>query len=329
MQNALSDFEEAAVFQESALKIAVLLPCYNEEGAIEAVIDGFRKALPGATIYVYDNNSTDGTARVAAAHGAIVRREHRQGKGHVVRRMFGDVEADVYVLADGDGTYDAASAPLLVRTLQEGPYDVVNAARVEQAEGAYRPGHRFGNALLSRIVRIAFGATWTDMLSGYKVMSRRFVKTFPVSSHGFEIETELLIHTMETRAPSAEIPTPYGERGQGTVSKLRTYRDGFRILSVILVLIKDERPLQFFSAVAGVLALTSIFLAWPLFIEFSRTGLVPRLPTAVLATGLMLVSFLSFFAGLLLDGIASTRREAKRLAYLNMSAVPGPGEKRL
>ena len=273
MQNALSDFEEAAVFQELALKIAVLLPCYNEEGAIEAVIDGFRKALPGATIYVYDNNSTDGTARVAAAHGAIVRREHRQGKGHVVRRMFGDVEADVYVLADGDGTYDAASAPLLVRTLQEGPYDVVNAARVEQAEGAYRPGHRFGNALLSRIVRIAFGATWTDMLSGYKVMSRRFVKTFPVSSHGFEIETELLIHTMETRAPSAETPTPYGERGEGTVSKLRTYRDGFRILSVILVLIKDERPLQFFSAVAGVLALTSIFLAWPLFIEFSRDGI--------------------------------------------------------
>ena len=200
MQNALTDFEEAAVFKQSALKIAVLLPCYNEQGAIETVIDGFRKALPGATIYVYDNNSTDGTASVAAAHGAIVRREHRQGKGHVVRRMFGDVDADVYVLADGDGTYDAASAPQLIRTLQEGPFDVVNAARVETGEGAYRRGHRFGNQLLSRIVRLSFGATWTDMLSGYKVMSRRFVKTFPVSSHGFEIETELLIHTMETRA---------------------------------------------------------------------------------------------------------------------------------
>jgi glycosyltransferase involved in cell wall biosynthesis len=328
MQNAPSDLTEATTFNDPTLKVAVLLPCFNEEGAIGAVIDRFRKALPGASIYVYDNNSTDRTAEVAAAHGAIVRREQRQGKGHVMRRMFGDVEADVYVLADGDGTYDAGAAPQLIRTLQEGPYDVVNGARIEKSEGAYRPGHRFGNQLLSRIVSIAFGATWTDMLSGYKVMSRRFVKTFPVASRGFEIETELLIHSMETRASSAEMFTSYGERGEGTVSKLKTYRDGFRILRVILVLIKDERPLQFFSAVAAVLAVASVVLAWPLFVEFARTGLVPRFPTAILATGLMLVSFLSFFAGLLLDGIASARREAKRLAYLRMPAVPGPGETR-
>ncbi|MBS0231903.1 MAG: glycosyltransferase [Proteobacteria bacterium] len=301
--------------------VAVLLPCYNEAAAIGSVIDSFRSALPEASIYVYDNNSTDDTVRVATAHGAIVRKEMRQGKGHVVRRMFGDIEADIYVLADGDDTYDAASAPLLIRTLRRGPFDVVNAARDEQSTAAYRPGHRFGNRLFSGAVRFAFGATWSDMLSGYKVMSRRFVKTFPIASKGFEIETELLIHTVETRASTTEVPTPYRERGEGSVSKLRTFRDGFRILRVIFLLIKDERPLQFFSAVAAVLSLTALVLAWPIFVEFAHTGLVPRLPTAVLSTGLMLAAFLAFFSGLLLDGLAASRREAKRLAYLNMTGV--------
>jgi glycosyltransferase involved in cell wall biosynthesis len=304
------------------MRIAVLLPCYNEATAIGFVIDDFRKSLPNAEIYVYDNNSTDGTAAVAAAHGAIVRREMRQGKGNVVRRMFGDVDADIYLLADGDNTYDASSAPLLINALLEGPFDVVNGARVEQSTRAYRPGHRFGNRLFSAVVQRAFGATWSDMLSGYKVMTRRFVKTFPIVSHGFEIETELLIHTSETQASTIEIHTSYCERGDNSFSKLHTLRDGIRILRVIFIMIKDKRPLQFFSTIAGLLALASVVLAWPLFIEFARTGLVPRLPTAVLATGLMLVAFLSVFSGLLLDGIATSRREAKRLAYLALPGLP-------
>ncbi|WP_226576315.1 glycosyltransferase family 2 protein [Acuticoccus sediminis] len=302
---------------EKVPSVAVLLPCYNEAGAVGAVIDAFRRALPDATIFVYDNNSTDGTAEIAAAHGAVLRREPRQGKGYVVRRMFADIDADIYVLADGDDTYDAESAPRLITMLLAGPNDVVNGGRVALSNGAYRPGHRLGNKLLSGMVRLAFGANWTDMLSGYKVMSRRFVKSFPITSRGFEIETELLIHTMESRAPSAEVMTPYRERNAETVSKLRTFRDGFRILRLILLLIKDERPLLFFSAVAALLSLIALILATPILIEYAETGLVPRLPTAVLATGLVLMSALSLVTGFVLDGIATARREFKQLFYLS------------
>jgi glycosyltransferase involved in cell wall biosynthesis len=303
------------------LSIAVLLPCYNEAAAIGATIEGFRKHLPRARIYVYDNNSSDGTAAVAVQHGAVVRRETRQGKGNVVRRMFADVEADIYVLADGDGTYDAASARDLIQLLCGGPYDVINGGRLEQSRGAYRPGHRFGNWMLTTLVRVSFNASWTDMLSGYKVMSRRFVKSFPIASAGFEIETELFIHAMEVRAASTEVACPYFERGEGSTSKLNTFRDGFRILRMIGVLIKDERPLQFFSAAAAALVLMALIIAWPLFAEFARTGLVPRFPTAILATGLVLAGMLSQTAGFVLDGIARTRRETKRLFFLRYPAI--------
>jgi glycosyltransferase involved in cell wall biosynthesis len=303
------------------LNIAILLPCYNEAAAIGATIEGFRKHLPQARIFVYDNNSSDATAAVAAQHGAVVRKETRQGKGNVVRRMFADVEADVYVLADGDGTYDAASARDLIQLLCGGPYDVINGGRLEQSRGAYRPGHRFGNWMLTTLVRISFNASWTDMLSGYKVMSRRFVKSFPIASGGFEIETELFIHAMEVRAASTEVACPYFERGEGSTSKLNTFRDGFRILRMIGVLIKDERPLQFFSATAAAFVLLALIIAWPVFAEFARTGLVPRFPTAILATGLVLAGMLSQTAGFVLDGIARTRRETKRLFFLRYPSV--------
>ncbi len=299
----------------------MILPCYNEGATVAPTIDAFRRCLPGASIFVYDNRSSDDTAAIAAARGAIVRSEGARGKGNVVRRMFSDVEADVYVLADGDGTYDAASAPEMVRILCAGPYDVVNGARREQSKGAYRPGHRFGNWMLTTLVRVCFNATWTDMLSGYKVMSRRFVKSFPIASSGFEIETELFIHAMEIRAATHEFPTPYRERGKGSTSKLHTVSDGFRILRMIGVLIKDERPLQFFSAIAATFVALSVFLAWPVFMEFARTGLVPRLPTAVLAAALMLAAMLSQMAGFVLDGIARTRRETKRLFFLRYPPV--------
>jgi len=303
------------------LDVAVLLPCYNEAAAIAATIEGFRKHLPRARIFVYDNNSSDGTADIARAHGAIVRKETRQGKGHVVQRMFADVEADIYVLADGDGTYDAASAPEIIRQLREGPYDVINAGRLEQSRAAYRPGHRFGNWMLTTLVRVSFNASWTDMLSGYKVMSRRFVKSFPISSAGFEIETELFIHAIEAGAASTEIMCSYFERGAGSTSKLNTFRDGFRILRMIGVLIKDERPMQFFSAAAAIMVGAALIIAWPVFQEYARTGLVPRFPTAVLATGLVLAGMLSQTAGFVLDGIARTRRETKRLFFLRYPAI--------
>jgi len=307
-----------------APKVAVILPCYNEAAAIAQTVQAFRDALPGAAIYVYDNASSDDTAVVAAAHGAIVRHEHRRGKGNVVRRMFADVDADIYVLADGDGTYDAASAPEMIRMLRAGQFDVVNGARVEQARAAYRAGHRFGNWMLSTLVRLSFSAGWHDMLSGYKVMSRRFVKSFPIASRGFEIETELLIHAMEIRAATTEHSTPYHERAKGSVSKLNTFRDGFRILRMITLLVKDERPLQFFSAVALLLIAVALGLAWPVFLEYARTGLVPRLPTAVLATGLSLAGLLALLAGFILDGLAAARREAKMLAYLQISPPSHP-----
>jgi len=299
-------------------RIAVLIPCYNEAEAITGVVRDFAAALPEATIYVYDNNSRDATRERAAQAGAVVRSETHQGKGNVVRRMFADIEAEVYVLVDGDGTYDASSARSMVDLLLENSLDMVNGARMPVAAGAFRPGHVFGNQLLTRTVAAIFGDRLRDMLSGYRVMSRRFIKSFPALASGFETETELTVHALELRLPIAEVQTPYGERPQGSQSKLHTFRDGWRILRTIFLLVKEERPLQFFSGIALVLVIASLALGWPLMTEFLRTGLVPRLPTAILATGLMILGFMSFVAGLTLDTVTVGRREMKRLHYLSL-----------
>lgn len=304
--------------------IAVLVPCYNEEAAIGKVVEDFRRALPGASIYVYDNNSRDRTVEVARQAGAVVRTEPLQGKGNVVRRMFADVDADIYVLVDGDATYDADSAPKMVEALVNGPLDMVNGARVTEIEKAYRPGHRFGNWLLTSMVARIFGNRFKDMLSGYRVMSRRYVKSFPALAAGFETETELTVHALELRMPTAEIATPYKDRPAGSTSKLSTFRDGFRILWTIMVLVKEERPMQFFSLIAVALAVFSIVLMAPVLIEYAETGLVPRLPTAVLSTGLMILSFLSLSCGLILDTVTRGRREMKRMRYLNIPAPDMP-----
>lgn len=300
-------------------RIAVLIPCFNEAAAIGKVVRDFRAALPMATVYVYDNNSSDGTVAEARAAGAVVRHERRQGKGHVVRRMFADIDADIYVLVDGDGTYDAASAGTLVNRLLADSLDMVSAARIADSGDAYRRGHRFGNRLLTAIVAAIFGKQCRDMLSGYRVLSRRFVKTFPVHSNGFEIETELTVHALGLQMPIAEIATPYRARAGGSASKLSTWRDGLRILWLILVLIKAERPLAFFLALTAVLTSASLGLAWPLFVTYARIGQVPRLPTAVLATGLMILASLSLACGLILETVTRGRQEIKRLHYLEIA----------
>jgi glycosyltransferase involved in cell wall biosynthesis len=300
-----------------SLRIAVLLPCFNEEAAVATVVADFRTALPGATIYVYDNNSTDRTAEVARQAGAEVRSERRQGKGHVVRRMFADIDADIYVLADGDATYDAASAPRLIVRLVEDHLDMVVGLRIDQAEAAYRRGHRTGNWMLTHFLSSVFGQAFTDILSGYRVFSRRFIKSFPVLSDGFEIETELTVHALELALPVAEIETPYYARPEGSFSKLNTWRDGFRILGTILKLYRSEKPLRFFTAIGAFLALVAIGLAIPILITYLEQGIVPRLPTAVLSTGLMIVAMLSVSSGLVLDTVTRGRREMKLLAYLS------------
>jgi glycosyltransferase involved in cell wall biosynthesis len=304
-------------------RLAILVPCYNEEAAIARVVRDFQEVLPQATIYVYDNNSTDRTADVARSAGAQVRREDHQGKGNVVRRMFADVDADVYVLVDGDATYDAPSAHTMVSRLVEDRLDMVVGARIQKDEKAYRLGHRTGNRALTAFFASVFNSTFTDILSGFRVFSRRFVKSFPVLSRGFEIETELAVHALELELPVAEIPTPYYARAQGSISKLHTFRDGLRILLTILGLYRSERPLSFFSAVAAALALISVGLAIPIFVTYFEQGIVPRIPTAILSTGLMLLAFLSLVAGLVLDTVTRGRREAKLIAYLQQRA---PGE---
>ncbi len=305
--------------------IAVLLPCYNEQAAIRQTIAGFRAALPHAAIYVYDNNSRDGTAAAARAAGAIVRTERMQGKGHVVRRMFADVDADIYVMADGDATYDAASAPTLIARLLDEQLDMVVGSRVGEAAEAYRRGHRFGNRLLTGMLARLFGRSFGDILSGYRVFSRRFVKSFPVLSTGFEIETEISVHALELKMPVAEIDTPYFARIEGSESKLSTYGDGFRILRTIVSLYRIERPMLFFGAIGAVFALAAVILAAPLAVTYMHTHLVPRLPTAILATGLMILAFLNVFAGLILDTVVRGRREVRRLAYLAQPAPKGGG----
>jgi glycosyltransferase involved in cell wall biosynthesis len=281
-------------------------------------VAGFRAALPEARVYVYDNNSQDRTAEAARAAGAVVRTEPLQGKGHVIRRMFADIDADAYVLVDGDATYDAASAPEMVRLLLAERLDMVNGTRVTDAAAAYRPGHRWGNLMLTGLVRAIFGNRVTDMLSGYRVFSRRFVKSFPALSSGFETETEFTVHALELSMPIGEVATPYRERPEGSTSKLNTWGDGFRILRTIVLLVKEERPVQFFAGAGAALVLLALLIAIPVFADYVQTGLVPRLPTAVLATGLVLLGFLSFTCGLILDSVSRGRKELKRLAYLSV-----------
>ena len=303
-------------------RIAVLLPCYNEEAAVGATVAAFRAALPSASIYVYDNNSGDRTVELARQAGAIVRTERQQGKGHVVRRMFADVDADVYVMADGDLTYDATAAPGLVAMLLDEQLDMVVGARKHEIEDAYRGGHVLGNRVFTGLLARLFGRSFSDIFSGYRVFSRRFAKSFPVLSAGFEIETEMSVHALELRMPVGEVVTAYGARPEGSESKLSTYRDGWRILKTIAVLYRIERPVLFFGGIAALLVLAAIILSVPLAITYLDTGLVPRLPTAILATGLVIVAVLSFFAGLILDTVTRGRREMRRLAYL---AFPAPG----
>jgi glycosyltransferase involved in cell wall biosynthesis len=322
MQSYTRDESMPGVSQQ--LKVAVLIPCYNEGKAIRQVVEDFRRALPSARIYVYDNNSQDDTVAVAREAGAVVRREGLQGKGNVVRRMFSDVEADVYLLCDGDATYDALAAGKLVEALQAEQLDMVVGRRVATASvAAYRRGHRLGNWLLTGVLGLIFGHRFTDVLSGYRGFSRRFVKSFPALSSGFDIEVELTIHALELGLPTAEVDTQYGERPEGSESKLHTYSDGLRILVRIINLFRMEKPLPFFSIVAGLLAIVSLGLAYPLLMTFLETGLVPRLPTAILSASLMILSFLSLISGLILDTVTRGRREMRRLHYLSIPLERG------
>ena len=299
-------------------RIAVLIPCYNEALTIRGVVDDFKRALPQADIYVYDNNSRDGTSEIAREAGAIVRTEGRQGKGNVVRRMFSDIDADCYVMADGDDTYDASAAAKGVALVARDGFDFVNISRVTTITEAYRPGHKLGNVMLTGIVRGFFGRQTSDMLSGYKVLSRRFVKSFPAMSRGFETETELTVHALEMRMPMTEFPAPYKDRPEGSTSKLRTFRDGWRILMLISRLIKDERPLAFFASLGGLFTVAGLALGLQIVVDYLQTGLVLRMPTAVLSVGLIVLAALSLFAGLILDVVTKARQELKRLAYLSL-----------
>jgi glycosyltransferase involved in cell wall biosynthesis len=323
MAEALAQFARREFPQAEPVepRVAVLVPCFNEEAAVATVVADFRKALPSAEIFVYDNNSSDRTIAVAREAGARVRSEHRQGKGHVVRRMFADIDADIYVLVDGDATYDAASAPRMIDALLSDHLDMVVGFRVDQAAAAYRPGHRAGNWMLTSFLSSVFGQAFKDILSGYRVFSRRFVKSFPVLSDGFEIETELSVHALELALPVAEIETPYYARPKGSFSKLNTWRDGFRILGTILKLYRSEKPLRFFTAIGIFLTLVSIGLAIPIIVTYLEQGIVPRLPTAVLSMGLMILAVLSMSSGLVLDTVTRGRREMKLLAYLSQTPL--------
>jgi glycosyltransferase involved in cell wall biosynthesis len=298
------------------LRIAILIPCRDEAAAITKVVQDFKAVLPDAVVFVYDNASEDDTAVLAARAGATVRRESLPGKGNVVRRMFSDIEADIYVLVDGDDTYDASGAPAMVHRLEDECLDMIVGARIASSDAAYRSGHQFGNFILTKLVAILFGNRISDMLSGYRVFSRRFVKSFPALSAGFETETELTVHALELRMPVEEMPFPYRGRPDDSSSKLSTYRDGWRILRTIIKLTKEEKPFLVFAVLSLLFAATSIFLAWPLLITFLDTGLVPRFPTAILATGLMLLAFLTLACGAILDVVTLGRSEVKRLSYL-------------
>ena len=307
-------------------RIAVLLPCFNEEAAIAETIAGFRSALPSAAVYVFDNNSSDRTIELARAAGAEVRTERQQGKGNVVRRMFADVDADIYVMADGDLTYDPKAAPEMVRMLLDEQLDMVVGTRLHEVAEAYRGGHVIGNRLFTGLLSGLFGRSFTDIFSGYRVFSRRFVKSFPVLSAGFEIETEMSVHALELRMPVGELETAYGARPEGSASKLSTYRDGWRILKTIGTLYRVERPVLFYGGLGALLVIAAVILAIPLVLTYLDTGLVPRFPTAILVTGMVIVAVLSFFAGLILDTVTRGRREVRRLAYLAHQAPAATNE---
>ena len=309
-----------AMVEQDGPRVAVLLPCFNEEAAIGQTIAGFRAALPGAVIYVYDNNSSDRTTEVARSAGAVVRSERQQGKGHVVRRMFADIDADVYVMADGDLTYDPAAAPPMVNMLLDQQLDMVVGTRQHEERGAYRGGHVLGNRLFTGLLSSLFGRSFSDIFSGYRVFSRRFVKSFPVLSSGFEIETEMSVHALELRMPVGEQITSYGARPEGSASKLSTYRDGWRILKTIGTLYRVERPVLFFGVIGALLVGVALALSVPLVLTYVQTGLVPRFPTAILVTGMIIIAVLCFFAGLILDTVTRGRREVRRLAYLAQAA---------
>lgn len=306
----------------SHLTIAAIVPCHNEEAAIATVVADLREAVPHMDIYVYDNASTDATVDTARASGAIVRHEYTKGKGNVVRRAFADIDADVYVLIDGDDTYSTAALPTMITALVEGPYDHVLGVRRQQADGAYRPGHELGNKAFNWLVGGVFKSDVSDMLSGYRVFSRRFVKSFPALSREFEIETELTVHAMSLRVPQTEVPVGFKDRPAGSESKLRTYHDGFRILSLIVELIRHERPLMFYGIIGMIMALAGLLIGLPIVLEFVETGLVPRFPTAILALGIVILAFLAWMIGLILDGVLKARREAGRLNYLLYTAPP-------
>ncbi|WP_434718248.1 glycosyltransferase family 2 protein [Paraburkholderia sp. A1BS-2L] len=308
----------------SPLRIAVVVPCYNEAAAIATVVRDFLRSLPQAEIYVFDNNSVDDTANIARRTGAHVIPVPLQGKGNVVRRIFSDVEADVYIMVDGDATYDATAAPALVDLLVDQHLDMVVGSRLSDKQSAYRLGHRFGNVMLTRCAAVIFGKTFNDMLSGYRVFSRRYVKTFPAHSTGFEIETELAVHALSMRMPVAELDTNYGSRPEGSQSKLNTYRDGFRILMTILKLFKTEKPLAFFSIGFAICALLSVILAIPVFETYAETGLVPRIPTVILSSGLMILGGILLTCGIVLDTVTRGRNEFKRLVYLSIPACRRP-----
>ena len=301
-------------------RVAVILPCYNEAATIAQVIFDFEQALPGADIYVFDNNSSDDTAEIARKAGATVRNENRQGKGHVVRRMFADIEADIYIMADGDGTYDASVAPNLIELLQTEHADMVVGTRSGVTEDAGRQGHAFGNHLFNRLYKLLFGDQFSDIFSGYRVFSRRFVKSFPATSQGFEIETEMSVHCSQLGIPTVEYPTRYGVRPEASASKLRTVRDGLRILGMFGVLAKETRPAAFFGVIGILMASTAILLSLPVFLHYLQTGLVPRFPTLILSVGLIIISSISALCGLILDSLARSRIEAKRSVYLSYPA---------
>lgn len=304
--------------QSEPLTVAVLLPCYNEGLAIRTVVERFRAALPDADIYVYDNNSRDESAAIARAAGAIVRGEPRQGKGYVVRRMFADIEADIYIMCDADETYDAAAAPELLARLLDDGLDMVVGTRTDISGTAYRPAHEFGNRMLTSLVRTMFGGGFSDMLSGYRVFSRRFVKSFPQMSQGFEIETELTIHALQLGMPTSEMPTRFKDRIEGSESKLQTVSDGIRILWTIATLLKQERPFFLFGSISLALFCLSLLFGYPVIVEYMQSHSVPRLPTAILATGTMILASLSLFSGLILDTVTRGRKEAKLLRYLQI-----------